>query len=172
MNSKHNGGVSNLDRREFMKLGGLGAVATAVVGSTACEARNSQETVNSEGSWWVNETFELEEATFSGLAEDMASGRRTSVEITQLYLDRIAALDREGPRLRSIIETNSDALLIAKELDEERENGVVRSPLHGIPIVLKDNIDTADLMTTTAGSYALEGHVAAKDSHVATKLES
>ena len=55
MNSKHNGGVTNLDRREFMKLGGLGAVATAVVGSTACEARNSQETVNGEGSWWVNE---------------------------------------------------------------------------------------------------------------------
>ena len=170
MDSKHNGGATNLDRREFMKLGGLGAVATAVVGSTACEPRNSRETGNSERSWWVNETFELEEATLSDLTDDMASGRRTSVEITQLYLDRIAALDREGAKLRSIIETNPDALAIAKGLDEERANGDIRSPLHGVPIVLKDNIDTADLLTTTAGSYALEGHVAAKDSHVAAKL--
>jgi len=170
VDSKHNGGATNLDRREFMKLGGLGAVATAVVGSTACEPRNSRETGNSERSWWVNETFELEEATLSDLTDDMASGRRTSVEITQLYLDRIAALDREGAKLRSIIETNPDALAIAKGLDEERANGDIRSPLHGIPIVLKDNIDTADLLTTTAGSYALEGHVAAKDSHVAAKL--
>ena len=170
MDSKHSRGATNLDRREFMKLGGLGTVATAVVGSTGCEPGNSRETGNSEHFWWVNEIFELEEATFSDLADDMASGRRTSVKITQLYLDRIAALDRVGAKLRSIIETNPDALTIAKGLDEERANGNIRSPLHGIPIVLKDNIDTADLLTTTAGSYALEGHVAAKDSHVAAKL--
>ena len=172
MDSKHANNVTDLSRREFVKLGGLGvgAAATAALGAAACEPRDRQETKSDERPWWVNETFELEEATFIGLANDMASGRRTSVEITQLYLDRIAALDRDGAKLRSIIETNGDALGIAARLDEERVNGRVRSPLHGIPIVLKDNIDTADLMTTTAGSYALEGHIAAEDSSVAAKL--
>jgi amidase len=100
----------------------------------------------------------------------METGARTSVEITELYLERIAALDRDGPRLRSIIETNPDALAIARQLDDERAAGSVRGPLHGVPIVVKDNIDTADGMTTTAGSYALEGHIAARDSHVVAKL--
>ena len=172
MDSKHANNVTDLSRREFVKLGGLGvgAAPTAALGAAACEPRDRQETKSDERPWWVNETFELEEATFIGLANDMASGRRTSVEITQLYLDRIAALDRDGAKLRSIIETNGDALGIAAGLDEERVNGRIRSPLHGIPIVLKDNIDTADLMTTTAGSYALEGHIAAEDSSVAAKL--
>lgn len=101
----------------------------------------------------------------------MASGERTSVEITQLYLDRISALDRNGPRLRSIIETNPDALDIARSLDQERAQGTIRGPLHGIPIIVKDNIDTADGMSTTAGSYALEGHIAARDSGVAARLK-
>lgn len=172
MDSKHANNVTDLSRRKFVKLGGLGvgAAATAALAAAACEPRDRQETKSDERPWWVNETFELEEATFTSLANDMASGRRTSVEITQLYLDRIAALDRDGAKLRSIIETNGDALGIAARLDEERVNGRVRSPLHGIPIVLKDNIDTADLMTTTAGSYALEGHIAAEDSSVAAKL--
>ena len=172
MDSKHANNVTDLSRRKFVKLGGLGvgAAATAALAAAACEPRDRQETKSDERPWWVNETFELEEATFTSLANDMASGRRTSVEITQLYLDRIAALDRDGAKLRSIIETNGDALGIATRLDEERVNGRVRSPLHGIPIVLKDNIDTADLMTTTAGSYALEGHIAAEDSSVAAKL--
>jgi amidase len=172
MDSKHANNVTDLSRRKFVKLGGLGvgAAATAALAAAACEPRERQETKSDEHPWWVNETFELEEATFTSLANDMASGRRTSVEITQLYLDRIAALDRDGAKLRSIIETNGDALGIAARLDEERVNGRVRSPLHGIPIVLKDNIDTADLMTTTAGSYALEGHIAAEDSSVAAKL--
>jgi amidase len=81
-------------------------------------------------------------------------------------------VDREGPKLRSIIETNPDALDIARQLDEERAGGNLRGPLHGIPIVVKDNIDTADGMTTTAGSYALEGHIAAQDSHVAAQLRA
>ena len=104
--------------------------------------------------WWVGQSFELEEVTFTELSDAMAAGDRTSVEITQLYLDRIAALDRRGPRLRSIIETNPDALEIAERLDEERAAGNLRGPLHGIPIVVKDNIDTSDRMTTTAGSFA------------------
>jgi amidase len=118
----------------------------------------------------VDEPFELEEATLAELAGSMADGSRTSVQITRLYLDRIASLDRDGPRLRSIIETNPEALDIARSLDDERAAGTVRGPLHGIPIGVKDNIDSAERMTTTAGSYALEGHIASRDSHVVQKL--
>ncbi|MEJ2540673.1 MAG: amidase [Gemmatimonadota bacterium] len=154
-----------------MKLGAVSAAATAV-GATAC-APSREAGAGAAGAveqWWLEETFELEEVTLAELAEQMATGQRSSLEITRLYLDRIAALDRAGPRLRSIIEVNPEALEIARRLDEERAAGTVRGPLHGIPIVVKDNIDTADAMTTTAGSYALEGHIAAQDSGVAARL--
>ena len=166
---------SKLDRRDFVKLGGMGAAAAASMGASACTPPRSgrDRTVSSGGdAWWVDQSFELEETTFVELSEALATGDRSSVEITQLYLDRIAALDRAGPRLRSIIETNPEALEGARRLDEERANGSVRGPLHGVPIVVKDNIDTADRMTTTAGSYALEGHIAAQDSGVAAKLRA
>jgi amidase len=100
----------------------------------------------------------------------MASGRWTAREVTRMYLDRIQEVDRQGPTLRSIIETNPEALDIADRLDREREAGQMRGPLHGIPILLKDNIATHDGMTTTAGSYALEGSVPPQDSMVARKL--
>lgn len=167
---------TRIDRRGFMKLGAAGAALSAL-GTPACAppAESPGGTAGSSGGtdpWWLDETFELEEVTVAELADQMASGARTSEEITGMYLDRIAALDRDGPRLRSIIETNPEALEIARRLDEERAAGTVRGPLHGIPIVLKDNIDTADAMTTTAGSLALEGHVAAQDSGVAARLRA
>lgn len=160
-----------MDRRDFVKLGGAGAAAAAL-GASGCAPGGGTPAAESDtaGQWWVDQSFELEEATIAELSDAMASGDRSSVEITELYLDRIAALDRAGPRLRSIIETNPEALEVARRLDEERAAGNVRGPLHGVPIVLKDNIDTADGMTTTAGSYALEGHVAAQDSGVAAGL--
>ena len=166
---------SKLDRRDFVKLGGMGAAAAASMGASACTPpRSGRDRTGSSGgdAWWVDQSFELEETTFVELSEALATGERSSVEITQLYLDRIAALDRAGPRLRSIIETNPEALEVARRLDEERADGSVRGPLHGVPIVVKDNIDTADRMTTTAGSYALEGHIAAQDSGVAAKLRA
>jgi amidase len=158
-----------MDRREFVKLGGVAAAAGAALGAGACTPTETGSARDGEA-WWVDQPFELEEATIAELSLAMETGARTSVEITELYLQRIAALDRDGPRLRSIIETNPDALAIARGLDEERAAGTVRGPLHGVPIVVKDNIDTADRMTTTAGSYALEGHIAARDSHVVAKL--
>ncbi len=161
----------HLDRRDFLKVGGLGAAAAASLGPAACAPPDGGGGApGAEEPWWTTASFELEEATIAGLQDDMATGRRTAVEITQTYLDRIAALDRDGPRLRSVIETNPDALEIAERLDRERAEGRLRGPLHGIPILVKDNIDTADRMTTTAGSYALEGHIARTDSHVAAKL--
>src|SRR4029079_118381 len=96
--------------------------------------------------------FVLEEATIGDLHAGMSSGRTSARSITQLYLNRIAELDRRGPTLRHVIEVNPDALSIADSLDQERKAGRVRGPLHGIPILIKDNIDTADRMSTTAGS--------------------
>jgi len=116
------------------------------------------------------EPFELEEATVAELQRSMERGDRTARSIVSLYLDRIEALDRQGPELRAIIETNPGALEIADRLDAERRASGPRGPLHGIPVVLKDNLGTHDGMTTTAGSLALEGSVPAEDSTVARKL--
>jgi amidase len=100
----------------------------------------------------------------------MASGEESSRSLTEKYLARIAALDRRGPELRSVLETNPDALAIAETLDRDRKAGKVRGPLHGIPILVKDNIGTADRMTTTAGSLALEGSIPSADAFVAKRL--
>ncbi len=114
--------------------------------------------------------FELDEMTVAGLQEGMESGRLTARSIAELYLGRIEALDRAGPGLRSVIEINPQAGEIADQLDEERRAGSLRGPLHGVPVLIKDNIDTADQMTTTAGSLALEGSIPSQDSFVAERL--
>ena len=116
--------------------------------------------------------FALEETTIAELQQRMASGELTSHAIVQQYLDRIAAIDRAGPALHAIIELNPDALAIADALDAERKSGKVRGPLHGIPVLLKDNLDTADHMHTTAGSLALAESIAAQDATVAARLRA
>jgi amidase len=119
-----------------------------------------------------NESFELNELTIAQLQDGMTKGRYSSRQLTQLYLQRIERIDRGGPQLRSISETNPDALAIADALDAERKAKGVRGPLHGIPIVVKDNIDTADRMTTTAGSLALEGSIAQRDAFAVERLRA
>ena len=114
--------------------------------------------------------FELEEETITSLREKLASSKYTSEQLVQLYLNRIDAIDKNGLELHSIIEINSEALAIAKAMDGEMKAGKSRGPLHGIPIVIKDNIDTADKMQTTAGSLALEGNIASKDAFVVKRL--
>jgi len=151
------------------RRGFLGSVAAAV-GAVAATRVAPSEPLAAVGQPSRVPAFELDETTIADLQQAMASGRRTSRRITQLYLDRMAAIDRSGPQLRSVIETNPDALAIADQLDAERKAGKVRGPLHGIPMLLKDNIATADRMTTTAGSLALEGSIAPKDSFVAARL--
>lgn len=116
--------------------------------------------------------FELDEISVAELQEGMVSGRFTARSIAELYLGRIEALDRDGPRLGSVIEVNPQAEEIAQQLDGERSAGNIRGPLHGIPVLIKDNIDTADGMTTTAGSLALEGSTPARDSFVAERLRA
>ena len=103
--------------------------------------------------------FELDETTVAAFQDDMKSGKYTARSIAQLYLQRIEAIDKRGPSLHSVIEINPDALQIADALDAERKSKGPRGPLHGIPVLLKDNIDTADRMTTTVGSLALEGSI-------------
>ena len=116
--------------------------------------------------------FPYLEADIAGLSAGYDAGEYTITDVTQAYLDRIEAIDRTGPTLRSIIEVNPDALAIAGELDAELAAGKRRGPLHGIPIVLKDNIDTHDKMSTTAGSRALKGSKPLQDSEVAKKLRA
>lgn len=120
----------------------------------------------------VPERFDLEEATIADLLRDQQEGRRTARSITEQYLSRIQALDRNGPSLHSVIELNPDALAIADALDVERQTRGPRGPLHGVPVLIKDNIDTADRMSTSAGSLALEGSIAARDAHIIERLRA
>jgi amidase len=113
---------------------------------------------------------DIEEATLSRLREAMATGGISATSLAEQYLRRIESLDRNGPKLNAVMELNPDALAIARELDVERKAGRTRGPLHGIPVLLKDNIDTHDRMMTTAGSLALLGSKPGQDSTVARKL--
>ena len=132
-----------LDRRTFLGLGLAGGTA-ALLGPSLAAAAPAQAPA-------------LEEATLAGLQADLKAGRWTSARLTRQYLARIKALDRQGPRLNAVIEVNPDALAQAAALDRERARGRTRGPLHGLPVMVKDNIDTADRMATTAGSLALAG---------------
>ena len=160
-----------IDRRRFIGTSVAGGAAAAL-GTAAC-APDAPQGAGVEGGASAAggvPPFELDEATVADLQAAMASGERTARSITQLYLDRIEALDGRGPELRSVIETNPEALDIADQLDAERQASGPRGPLHGIPVALKDNIDTHDRMTTTAGSLALEGSIPRQDSFIAERL--
>ncbi|MGB7069180.1 MAG: amidase [Pyrinomonadaceae bacterium] len=128
--------MRSIDRREFVGIAALGAIGAGSI--RAGELNTSQP--------------RIAEATISDLQALMASGELTSVRIVESYLDSIKAIDKD---LHSIVETNPDALMIAEKMDAERATGRLRGKLHGIPVVIKDNIDTADRMKTTAGSLAL-----------------
>ena len=116
------------------------------------------------------EGFPLQETTIDELQQKMKSGEYTSKSITKLYLKRIAEIDKKGPALNAVIEINPDALAIAESLDAERKAGKVRGPLHGIPVLIKDNINSGDKMMTTAGALALEGHIASGDAFIVKQL--
>ena len=118
----------------------------------------------------VNETSWIEEYTIQDLQNGYADGSFTISEVVQIYLDRINSIDQSGPELNSIITINPDALSIAAELDKELANGKRRGPLYGIPVIIKDNIDTYDRMPTTAGATALSNSFPSSDSYVAKKL--
>jgi amidase len=158
--SKRSESSPPMDRRGFLR----NTAFTAILTAASCQTRESSPAQVSD------RAFEFEEATIAQLQEAMDSGQLTARSLTEVYLSRIDKLDRQGPALHSLIEVNPEALEIADSLDRERAEKGIRGPLHGIPVVLKDNIDTADRMTTTAGSLALEGSVPERDSFVARKL--
>jgi amidase len=158
--------ADGITRREFVATGALLALGSA---SCAIEPTESRAASGDPLASRVP-AFELDELTIDALQQNLASGRWTSRRLVELYLQRIEAIDRSGPTVRSVLETNPDALEIADLLDRERSGGTVRGPLHGIPILLKDNIATADRMQTTAGSYALENLRPSPDSPVAARL--
>jgi len=154
-----------LNRRAFFRSGSL-AGAGALLAESSCRTRREAERATGP----VFESFELDELSIAELQKAMESGEYSARRISELYVGRIEQIDRSGPTLRSILEINPDALEIASDLDRERKEKGPRGPLHGIPVVLKDNLDTADQMTTTAGSLALSGSIPPRDSFVAQCL--
>lgn len=146
--------MSDFDRRQFLELAALGLAATAARPLLAQQSLPP---------------FDLEEITIAELQDGLRSGRWTSRALTEAYLARIDAIDKHGPAINSVIEPNPDALDIASRLDKEKTR---RGPLHGIPVLIKDNIDTADRMHTTAGSLALADNIALRDSGVAERLRA
>jgi amidase len=144
-------------------LGGVAAAITPALSAGRVWAAEASEPPPAPA-------FELEEATVSDLQSRMSAGQSSAASLAQAFLERIQDVDKTGPHLNSVIEVNPDALRDAEALDRERKEKGARGPLHGIPVLIKDNIDTADRMQTTAGSLALEGSQAAEDSGVARKL--
>jgi amidase len=149
-----------MKRRDFIKTGLLSGAA-AIAGPLMANSPRQDQPVKA---------FDLDEITITDLQHAMATGKETAHSITEKYLARIEEIDRNGPSLRSVIETNTEALQHADRLDKLRKDGVIRGPLHGIPILIKDNIETGDKMMTTAGSLALLGNVATHDAHIVSKM--
>ena len=133
------------------------ALLAACVATVTLFLGCSQPRDGATGTQPATTRFDLEETTVAALLQDQQSGRRTARQIAEQYLARIQALDRSGPSLHAVLEVNPDALAIADALDVERQAKGPRGPLHGVPVLIKDNIDTADRMSTSAGSLALEG---------------
>jgi amidase len=149
--------MSSLSRREFAELASLAVVGAVLPGRKAASPRQA---------------FQLEETTIAQLQDGMKAGRLTARGVAERYMGRIAALDRQGPTLRAVLEINPEAITIADALDAERKRGHVRGALHGIPVIIKDNIDTHDRMQTTAGSLALEGNIAVRDAFIVERLRA
>ncbi|MGZ8408065.1 MAG: amidase family protein, partial [Caulobacteraceae bacterium] len=116
--------------------------------------------------------YEVQEKSISQLAADLASGKVTSLALVRAYEQRIARIDHAGPTLRSVIVVNPDAEAQARVLDAERKAGHVRGPLHGVPVLIKDNIESADRMATTAGSLALKDNFTGRDAPVVARLRA
>lgn len=165
-----------------MRSGSLAAAAAVTVAGTAASVmtgcssgsnpseekkRDSSEIAAAEIG---RDEFELSEITIAELQQGLQSGKYSSVKLAELYLTRISEIDQGRHDLKSVIEVNPEALLLAEQMDKERKQGKLRGPMHGIPIMIKDNIDTADKMHTTAGSIALADHIAAKDAFVVAQL--
>ena len=155
-----------LSRRDFITYGAAGVAAALTAGTLSASAADAE----SSGDAGARTGDGVKETTILELQQSMASGERTARFLTEAYLERIEEIDSAGPSLNSVLALNPDALDIASALDRERQERGPRGALHGIPVLLKDNLETGDRMATTAGSLALAGSVAARDSFVAERL--
>ena len=158
-----------MNRRNFLKHTSLGGLVAPALFLNACQSGTANQGTNQSAATSLTD-FDLNEVTIADLQQKMKTGELTSRSVTERYLNRIKAIDKAGPKLNSVIETNPDALTIADAMDQERKAGKVRGPLHGIPVLIKDNIDTADKMATSAGSIALAENRAAKDAFIVARL--
>ena len=160
-----------MKRRDFIQRTALAGGGIIAAGTIAGCTNPAGLTPRSEGIDKNNyPVFEFDEITVTDLQSMMQNGTMTSVKIVDLYLKRIQEIDENGPELNSVLQLNPDAVSIAENLDKERANGKIRGALHGIPVLLKGNIDTADKMFTNAGATALANSVARKDAFLAGKL--
>ena len=159
----------SIDRRQFVRHGVVLGAGVAMAGRAA-GASDAVTRADARAVAPSLAPFPLEEVTVAELQAGMASGRFTARGIAEQYLERIHAIDRTGPSVNSVIERNPDALAIAAQLDAERAAGKSRGPMHGIPVLIKDNIDTADRMKTSAGSLALAESRAPRDAGLVTRL--
>jgi amidase len=160
-----------MKRRDFIHrtaLAGGGIIAAGTI--AGCTNPAGVKTRSEGGEINSYPTFELDELTITDLQAMMQDGKLTSAKIVDLYLKRIQEIDKTGPALNSILQLNPDAVSIAENLDKERANGKIRGKLHGIPVLLKGNIDTADKLFTNAGATALANSVARKDAFLVGKL--
>jgi amidase len=158
-----------MKRRDFVKAAAIGSGIIALQPISACTPKTTPKETY-EGAPSFQKDTELDEKTIDDLQQMMKNGEISSVQIVQKYLDRIHEIDYQGPELRSVIEINPDAISIAREMDKLRKSRSLLGPLHGIPILIKDNIDTGDQMQTTAGSLALEGFKAQNDAYIVQQL--
>ena len=160
-----------MDRRNFLQLGTIAGLGITTMGVVACNDAKNGNTKNSVTSQ-TPDNFGLNEITVDLLQQKMQSGEYTSRKITEMYLKRIEDIDKNGPVLNAVIQVNPDALAIADAMDKERKEGNNRGPLHGIPVLIKDNIATGDKMMTTAGSLALAGTIETSDAFIIKQLRA
>lgn len=157
-----------MQRRKFLKASSLAGLTFSTLGASSFTS--SAKDNHGRVADYVAAPFDLEEITITELQDRMHAKKLTSRSLCEIYLKRIAAIDKNGPALNAIIELNPDALAIADRLDKERTAGKLRGPLHGIPVLIKDNINTGDRMHTTAGALAIADNIASKDAFIAAKL--
>ena len=156
-----------MNRRSFLRNGSITGITLTTTGLAALGNTTEKDSAAKTA---IPDNFELDEITIDELQQKMQSGKTTAVALTKMYLNRIAAIDKAGPKLNSVIEINKQALTIAASLDKERKAGKIRGPLHGIPVLIKDNINTGDGMMTTAGAFAMQGNIATADAFIIERL--
>jgi amidase len=161
-----------MQRRNFLKTGSLAGLTLTAIATGSCNLTSSDKKSGEASATENPDDFALNEATIDLLQQKMQSKEYTARSIAELYLKRIDNIDKAGPKLNAVIELNPDALSIADAMDKERADGKVRGHLHGIPVLIKDNINSGDKMHTTAGSLALGDNFAAKDAFIIQQLRA